>query len=588
MADLDAILRDDAAATQPAATRASPPNSGRPGSSRLNFRQIGEGRTVPASAQLTGIMWRQLRGRVANLFLVDNENGTVLAAFPSDSDRFAREITQSHLDWFKSLKAPSMSHLQSPSPAAKVGKYHLIAIPAVGAFPLRGGPGRSPVPGPGTSAEASPGTRTVVAIVPIQTVKEEFFDPLNAQGVVNAALLDEFGTALVSIDPRLNGTNILAGMEPPLREQVDPYVTGKESGPLVIDRAYRIGAEEFPPRIMAFEQIEGLPARRWTVLASSPLSDAEVLVNNVFRDALFWAIFVTLSITGLMISTSVFMIRSRMKFERARHEVLTRELQQARQIQLAWLPDLKNVLAGLEISATNLPASHISGDFYNWFHLPAPTMPKPASGPHDAAVPGPDRSSKVAIVIGDVTGHGMAAAFLMATTQLLVRTTLSRYQDPGVCLQKVNHQLCTQGFQGQFVTMLVMVFDSASSSIEIATAGHPSPLVERNGKFESLAMAPQLVLGVDPSEHYQSEGFILEPGASVLFYTDGVIEAVSESGEQFGIKRLIDSLATTHAAASTPQSKIDAVLEDVKHFCHNRPLLDDITMVALRTTPSTG
>jgi serine phosphatase RsbU (regulator of sigma subunit) len=63
--------------------------------------------------------------------------------------------------------------------------------------------------------------------------------------------------------------------------------------------------------------------------------------------------------------------------------------------------------------------------------------------------------------IGDVTGHGMAAAFLMATTQLLVRTTLTRYHDPGRCLREVNRQLCTQGFRGQFVTMIVMVMDPA-------------------------------------------------------------------------------------------------------------------------------
>ena len=60
-----------------------------------------------------------------------------------------------------------------------------------------------------------------------------------------------------------------------------------------------------------------------------------------------------------------------MRLERTRHDLLTRELQQARQIQLAWLPDLKSVPAGIEVSAVNLPANHISGDFYNWFLLPS-------------------------------------------------------------------------------------------------------------------------------------------------------------------------------------------------------------------------
>ncbi len=85
--------------------------------------------------------------------------------------------------------------------------------------------------------------------------------------------------------------------------------------------------------------------------------------------------------------------------------------------------------AGLDISAANLPASHISGDFYlAWFRLPASQRGMTPGGEPDA--------SKIAIVIGDVTGHGMAAAFLMATTQLLVKVTLTPSHDPAQCLRR--------------------------------------------------------------------------------------------------------------------------------------------------------
>jgi serine phosphatase RsbU (regulator of sigma subunit) len=429
--------------------------------------------------------------------------------------------------------------------------------------------------------------RTVVAIVPVNLVKERFFDSLNQQGVVNAALLDDSGTVLVSINPKFVGMNVLSQLGDAVREKMRPLITGEVSGVEVVDQAYQFGGDTMAGRIMAFEPIKQLPGRQWTVLISSPVSQAEMLVRDVFRDAMLWAVFVSLSITGILGSTAFFMIRSRVRYERARHDVLARELSQARQIQLAWLPDGNHVPKGLEVSAANLPASHISGDFYNWFHLPAVSYSKLTPEPHD----GGDGalSSKVAIVIGDVTGHGMAAAFLMATTQMLVRTTLARYQDPGRCLQEVNRQLCTQGFQGQFVTMLVIVLDPETSSIEIATAGHPSPLVERDGKFESLKMEPHLVLGVDATERYTTQGFILEPGASVMLYTDGVVEAVAESGEQYGVERLMRSLSGGEgeggvAAALDPQSRIAAVLEDVKRFCRGRELLDDVTMVAVRTT----
>jgi phosphoserine phosphatase RsbU/P len=155
-------------------------------------------------------------------------------------------------------------------------------------------------------------------------------------------------------------------------------------------------------------------------------------------------------------------------------------------------------------------------------------------------------------------------------------------------MQEVNRQLCTQGFRGQFVTMLIIILDPRSSSIEIATAGHPAPLVERNGKFVSLEMEPQLVLGVDPNEMYKTQGFILEPGASILLYTDGVVEAEASNGEQYGLDRLCAALSgMKNGVECDPQARIHGVLEDVKRFCAEKDLADDVTLVAVRTTAAT-
>jgi serine phosphatase RsbU (regulator of sigma subunit) len=538
---------------------------------------------------LVGVMWRQLRGRVSQLFLVDNESGRVLTYYPDNSAGLAGQITKEQLEWFRTLKETSMSHLQKSPDGNTLGDYHLIAVPAMGmpqgsrAAEIRTGMATTnPAPRP---LDLRP--RTVVAIIPIRSVRERFFDQLNKRGVVNASLLDDSGTILESINPKVVGLNAMADLSPTLQAKMGPLITGEESGTRVIDQSYELGGQRFDPRIMAFEPIKQLPGHKWAVLMSSPLSDAELPVKDLFREAMLWAVFVSLSVTGILGSTSFFMIRSRVRYERARHDSLKREMEQARQIQLAWLPDNQNTLAGLEVSAANLPASHISGDFYNWFHLPALAYSKRTAEPHESAGGGEQlESSKVAIVIGDVTGHGMAAAFLMATTQLLVRTTLSHYQDPGRCLKEVNRQLCMQGFRGQFVTMLVIVLDPRTSSIEVATAGHPAPLVERDGKFVSLEMEPQLVLGVDPQEQYKTQGFILEPGASVMLYTDGVVEAEGKSGEQYGVERLIAELNAVQASAD-PQARIHAVLEDVKRFCANKDLLDDVTLVAVRTAAAT-
>jgi sigma-B regulation protein RsbU (phosphoserine phosphatase) len=180
----------------------------------------------------------------------------------------------------------------------------------------------------------------------------------------------------------------------------------------------------------------------------------------------------------------------------------------------------------------------------------------------------------------------MAAAFLMATTQLLVRMTLNRYQDAGRCLREVNKQLCMQsggGFKGQFVTMLVMVMDLRHHVVQVASAGHPTPLAEKDGKFMPLDVEPQLVLGVDADEEYVSKTVAIEPGSSVVLYTDGVVEAESDLGQQYGVENLIKVLeGQARAGGMEPAQQIRGILEDVKRFCHGRELMDDVTLVAVR------
>ncbi len=262
--------------------------------------------------------------------------------------------------------------------------------------------------------------------------------------------------------------------------------------------------------------------------------------------------------------------------------MLTRELQQARHIQLAWLPDLKSVPPGIEVSAANLPASHISGDFYNWFALPS-VMQKTGVSADVTDHP----TGKIAIVIGDVTGHGMAAAFLMATTQLLVRMNLTRYQDAGRALREVNKQLCMQSggsFKGQFVTMLVMILDTQQNRLQVASAGHPTPLLEEGGKFRSLEVEPQLVLGVNPDEDYHARTYALDAGASVILYTDGVVEAEARAGGQYGVERLVKLLQVSPNAE--PSQRVRAILDDIKRFSGNHDLHDDVTLVAIRTVPT--
>ena len=242
-------------------------------------------------------------------------------------------------------------------------------------------------------------------------------------------------------------------------------------------------------------------------------------------------------------------------------KLLTRELSQARDIQLAWLPDRQPSGGMIDIAAINSPASHISGDFYNWFELP---------------------DGRVAVTIGDVTGHGMAAAFLMATTQLLVRNTMMRIGDPGRCLEEVNRQLCVQVFNGQFVTMSLLILDIPNAQMEVATAGHPSPLLADGESFQPLPLEPQLVLGVDRDTKYETEKYPLSPEASLLLYTDGVVECPDVQFTRFGKERLRGAL---YGRYDTAQAILDRVVNAVDAFRGTRMLDDDLTLVAVQLQP---
>jgi sigma-B regulation protein RsbU (phosphoserine phosphatase) len=304
--------------------------------------------------------------------------------------------------------------------------------------------------------------------------------------------------------------------------------------------------------------------KRWYLMISSRLATAEAIVNGLFRRALYWAIFVVVAMTAILVSTSIWLIRGRMRLERIRHEMLTKELTQAREIQKAWLPQKSPDVPDVDVSAVNHPASHISGDFYNWFELP---------------------DGKLVVAIGDVTGHGMSAAFLMATTQLLVRNTMPRIGDPGACLEEVNRQLCMQAFNGQFVTMLIAVIDVENAELHVATAGHYPPLMGNGSAapFLPLQMEPELVLGVDPESEYRTETFDLPAGASLLMYTDGVLDLEAPGGKRFGKDGLRKTLA---GRFETAQAIIDHVVADLDRFRDRREIPDDLTLVAVQLTGS--
>lgn len=293
-------------------------------------------------------------------------------------------------------------------------------------------------------------------------------------------------------------------------------------------------------------------------------------LEQVTRTVTIWAGALVVAFTGILVSSAVQLIRGRNRLERLQTEMVEKEMREARQIQLMWLPDdevHETATRHIEIAAKNIPASHVSGDFYNYFDL---------------------TDGRCAVVIGDVTGHGMSAAFLMATTQLLVKMTLQRVDDPGKALTEVNHLLCTQAFSGQFVTIQIVVFSRDTDQILISSAGHPPPLVCRpDGSWEPLRLESDVVLGVLEEAQYTSERIKLDDARSLLFYTDGVVEAKNLDEERFNTEMLCQRLAgRVGCNVESASSLANETLAIVREFTGGAPLEDDVTILAVHTAPT--
>jgi serine phosphatase RsbU (regulator of sigma subunit) len=522
------------------------------------------------------LLWRQLEGRASLLFSVDadrlegrelrqppppppstlstlvytqsaqpareprNAPPAVRAIGPTGSLAEARKVTQKMAEWLKAVERPSVSSFQE---FPGLGDGNVVCVPA-------------PAARPNDRAR-----QLLVAFVPIETIRKEFLEKLNPKdSSTSATLTDEAMVTMVSSDPQLVGIDARKSEDPKLRDLVERAAGSSKAETTFIEHDYQFGSTVRHPRMMTMVPVNVL-GKRWFLLISSRLSAVDDVVNRLFSRALYWAIFVVIAMTALLVSTAVWLIRGRARLERVRHQLLTKELTQAREIQKAWLPSTKLRNERVDVSAVNHPANHISGDFYNWFEL--------ADG-------------RLVVTIGDVTGHGMSAAFLMATTQLLVRTTMMRLGgDPGPCLEEVNRQLCTQIFIGQFVTMLIVVVDLEQGELQVATAGHYPPLVSSadGAEVRPLEMEPQIVMGVDATAEYPTEVFALPTGGSLLLYTDGVLDVEDPAGQRFGKQGIRDALAGRQGSA---QDVIDTLLSRIDTFRGRIDLPDDLTLVAIR------
>jgi serine phosphatase RsbU (regulator of sigma subunit) len=246
--------------------------------------------------------------------------------------------------------------------------------------------------------------------------------------------------------------------------------------------------------------------------------------------------------------------------EAQERERIEQELRVARLIQQTLLPKALPELPGYDVAAYYQPAREVGGDFYDFLDL---------------------EDGRFGLVVGDVTDKGVPAAIVMATTRTMLRAAAQRLFSPGEVLQRVNDVLVQDIPPNMFVTCLYAILDQESGRLVYANAGHDLPYRRRAGRSEGSEelRARGMPLGLMPGMGYEEKEIVLEKGESVLFYSDGLVEAHDPSREMFGFPRL-QGLVGTHRSGGS--ALISFLLSELARFTGDGwEQEDDITLVTL-------
>ena len=253
------------------------------------------------------------------------------------------------------------------------------------------------------------------------------------------------------------------------------------------------------------------------------------------------------------------------RIHREAHEkrAIEGELKNAREVQRILLPQQDPLVAGFRISGTNVPARIISGDYYDYIDLGA---------------------QKFGIVIADVSGKGVPAGMLMAMCRSALRSVASGEISPSKVTAAVNRQIFPDIREDMFISMTYSVLDAASGTLTLARAGHEPALLFRRetGKVE-LLRSPGLALGIDSGAVFErvtrDQEVALKSGDCVLFYTDGMKEAVDAHEEEFGMERMCEAFRM--AAPLGAEAVLSRMQDELSQFTGEGPQMDDITLVAI-------
>ncbi len=249
--------------------------------------------------------------------------------------------------------------------------------------------------------------------------------------------------------------------------------------------------------------------------------------------------------------------KTRLDAARQENQQMLRQLRLAADVQRRMLPRHMPVIEGFEIAARYVPSVQLSGDFYDFIDL----------------------EHSVGIGIGDVVGKGIAASLLMAGVRASLRAFAQDVYDLDEVIARVNATLCRDTLESEFATLWYGTLDPEQRRLTYCNAGHEPPMLLRDGKIMPLEQGGMIV-GVDRTQTYEKGILDLETDDLVLFYTDGVPDAMDPQGNRLGRER-VEALLQQSAGGSA-EDVLNHILWAVRRHTGPRRATDDTTLVVLK------
>ena len=245
---------------------------------------------------------------------------------------------------------------------------------------------------------------------------------------------------------------------------------------------------------------------------------------------------------------------------------LDHDLQVARDIQKILLPSSSPEVPGFLIAGVNLPASSVSGDYFDYVTVD---------------------QDRIGVAIADVSGKGIPASLIMAMCRSVLRGAARGQQSPAEVLREVNRQLFPDIKEDMFISAAYVLVNHETGSMTMARAGHDAPLLYvAAAKTVTPIRPPGMALGIDSGGVFdrvlQDHSLKLEKGDCLVLYTDGVTEALDAAGSEYGLDNMVQAIR--ESASSGPAAVLQRLTDELQSFVGGHPQHDDITLIAISKT----